>query len=80
MVDATCFGDADGSYLFQLRVVTGIQLSMESHLLQFHNITGLTAATYYVTITDSKNCIGIDSFKSQTTARISCFFGYSAIP
>jgi gliding motility-associated-like protein len=64
IVDATCFGDTDGSISFTTSGGNGgYNYQWNPTSSNSANITGLTAATYYVTITDSKNCIGIDSFK-----------------
>jgi len=62
--DVSCFGEADGAVSFTPTGGNGgYSFNWSPSAGNSSSISGLAAATYYVTITDSKNCIGIDSFR-----------------
>lgn len=64
ITDASCYGDSDGAISFTPTGGNGgYNYTWSPAAPNSPQLTGLTAATYYVTITDSKNCIGVDSFK-----------------
>lgn len=61
--DVTCFGDNDGSIAFTATGGNGgYSYNWNPGNPNSASLNGLGAGTYYVTITDSKNCIGRDSF------------------
>lgn len=64
IIDVSCYGLADGAVSFNPTGGNGgYNYSWNPTATNSSSLSGLTAGTYHVTITDSKNCIGIDSFQ-----------------
>ena len=69
--DVSCFGLNDGSLSFTASGGNGgYNYSWNPTAANASSLTGLKAGVYYVTITDAKNCIGIDSFKVNQPAEL----------
>ena len=69
--DVTCFGDNDGSITFVASGGNGgYSYTWSPVQTNTATLNGLGAGTYKVTISDNKNCIGVDSFKINEPAEL----------